>query len=348
MKQTTSQRNPEKNRKHFSSCLCLLLSLVLIAIPASAAKQEAESEAAPKERENPETSAVTEWVPQVSLHGVYALVGASFENGWACICDNTMKGYGTPWAAIDLNYEQGIRGEEGAEVYVGANGILRFSMTDVGTGKEVSTENLFLMDSEGEGPDEYLVSAQYYGWDGKKTGEKELGTFVNDGTSDYYATFHSQMESEISAIGAVPYGDATMVSVQNVDGGAAAYAPDGTELIRYPDIAAEDLSVTLSKDGKVLAASVRDSSYITEIFTLGEPGRPAASQTPEENTVYTDADSIRLVQDALNKAGYDAGPVDGVSGDRTLAAIKAFREANGLEANTDIDDALFAALGIAR
>jgi peptidoglycan hydrolase-like protein with peptidoglycan-binding domain len=46
------------------------------------------------------------------------------------------------------------------------------------------------------------------------------------------------------------------------------------------------------------------------------------------------------IQRALNEAGFEAGPVDGVAGRRTRAAISAYQEANGLAVTGEIDTAL--------
>ena len=333
--------------KVISTIPCLLLALLLLTVPALAAKNEAKAESGPKERGAIETTAITDWIPKIRIGGNFAVGGASFENGWVNLYDCTMKGFGTPWVAMDLNYDQYIMGEEGAETYVGANGIIRFSLTDVGSGKKVSSYYLMEPDEE-DAPESLLVKVEYYGWDGKMTGEKELGTFVNDGSQDFFSTFDSLMNAEINAIGAVPYGEMNMLTTQAADDGAACIVSNGKELVRYPDIAAEDLEGYISSDGKILAACLGYPVYKTEIFTLGEPGKPAVTEAPDPDAVYDDAETIRLVQDALNQAGYDAGPVDGVPGDRTIAAINAFREANGLEPNGVIDGAMLAVLGIVR
>jgi len=41
--------------------------------------------------------------------------------------------------------------------------------------------------------------------------------------------------------------------------------------------------------------------------------------------------SVRDIQEALVRAGFDPGPVDGIWGRRTVAAVKAFQEREGLE-----------------
>jgi len=40
---------------------------------------------------------------------------------------------------------------------------------------------------------------------------------------------------------------------------------------------------------------------------------------------YTDRDTVRQVQQALNEAGYDCGTPDGIAGKRTAAAITRYQ-----------------------
>lgn len=50
-----------------------------------------------------------------------------------------------------------------------------------------------------------------------------------------------------------------------------------------------------------------------------------------------DGNDIKGVQGALKKAGFDPGPIDGIPGSRTLAAIKAFQKANQLKASGELN-----------
>jgi len=54
---------------------------------------------------------------------------------------------------------------------------------------------------------------------------------------------------------------------------------------------------------------------------------------------------IERVQKTLKDHGHDPGPIDGVSGPRTGAALKAYQKAQGLEATGRLDDATLAKLG---
>jgi peptidoglycan hydrolase-like protein with peptidoglycan-binding domain len=63
--------------------------------------------------------------------------------------------------------------------------------------------------------------------------------------------------------------------------------------------------------------------------------------------VEDDVDTtVASVQRALKKLGYFSGTVDGYSGRTTRAAIRVFREENGLPASTGIDRELLHALGL--
>lgn len=65
-----------------------------------------------------------------------------------------------------------------------------------------------------------------------------------------------------------------------------------------------------------------------------------------EGTTYTDKETVKQVQQALNDAGYNCGTPDGAAGKNTKKAISDFQAASGLEATGEIDDALLVALGL--
>ncbi len=62
---------------------------------------------------------------------------------------------------------------------------------------------------------------------------------------------------------------------------------------------------------------------------------------------YTDKDTVKKVQQALNDEGYNCGTPDGVTGKKTAAAITQYQTDKGLEATGAIDDTLLEALGLA-
>src|SRR5690349_7812236 len=57
------------------------------------------------------------------------------------------------------------------------------------------------------------------------------------------------------------------------------------------------------------------------------------------------APDIERAQQALKQAGHDPGPIDGVMGARTRAALEAYQKQQGLEASGQLDPATAAKLG---
>jgi peptidoglycan hydrolase-like protein with peptidoglycan-binding domain len=55
--------------------------------------------------------------------------------------------------------------------------------------------------------------------------------------------------------------------------------------------------------------------------------------------------AVTRAQEALKQAGHDPGPIDGVVGARTTAALRAYQQAQGLEPTGRLDDATLAKLG---
>jgi len=56
------------------------------------------------------------------------------------------------------------------------------------------------------------------------------------------------------------------------------------------------------------------------------------------STTFADG-MTRTVQKALVEKGFDPGPVDGIWGSKTKAAVMKFQESAGLTANGEVDDA---------
>ena len=61
---------------------------------------------------------------------------------------------------------------------------------------------------------------------------------------------------------------------------------------------------------------------------------------------YSDAATVKKVQEALNAAGFNCGTADGISGPKTREAMHQYQQANGLEVTDQITDALLNAMGI--
>ena len=78
-----------------------------------------------------------------------------------------------------------------------------------------------------------------------------------------------------------------------------------------------------------------------------QTARPAPAQPVDTAAARREREAVREVQTALNRLGYDAGPVDGDPGPLTRDAIAAFRADYGLDPGAGIDDQLAGALRVA-
>lgn len=80
-------------------------------------------------------------------------------------------------------------------------------------------------------------------------------------------------------------------------------------------------------------------------YGYGYYSRPRAVIYSE--TSYTDDATVAAVQRRLARGGYYRGAIDGVIGDGTRMAIRAFERNNGLRVDGRIDRQLLATLGLA-
>ncbi len=60
----------------------------------------------------------------------------------------------------------------------------------------------------------------------------------------------------------------------------------------------------------------------------------------KESIGYADAPTVMYVQLRLRALGYDAGPVDGIAGPKTRAAIKAFQSSERLTVDGELSRSL--------
>ncbi len=68
-------------------------------------------------------------------------------------------------------------------------------------------------------------------------------------------------------------------------------------------------------------------------------------QAQGAGATLTKTEMVRMAQELLAKAGFDAGPADGMMGEKTRNAIAAFQEANGLAIDGTVSPELIDALG---
>jgi putative peptidoglycan binding protein len=74
--------------------------------------------------------------------------------------------------------------------------------------------------------------------------------------------------------------------------------------------------------------------------------QPAANRTQAAMGNNLDYVEVRDVQEALDKQGFDAGPINGVLGPRTRVALQKFQSSKGLPASGEPDQQTLANLGL--
>lgn len=90
------------------------------------------------------------------------------------------------------------------------------------------------------------------------------------------------------------------------------------------------------------------------ILTLAFPGwavdhkkaAPAKEEKAEKKAPPKGSEEIKKLQEALKAKGQDPGPIDGMMGPKTRAAVKAFQEASGLKTTERLDKETAEKLGV--
>ncbi len=259
-----------KHVKLFTGMLTIALALQGGAAAITAEAVEAETEFGTEtesetEKVLPESKAVLNGELINVLDESFEVSAVSAENGWLCLICDDGKGYGSPWLAVSFDGKHEIKAEEGAEVYLGTDGILRFSWKDAGTGEEVKPDKLAFEYSADE-PVTAIYCATLYDWDGNVAEEKELTTYTQTEGGDFFSVTWPLMEQETAAHGATLFGHGTKYLTVEDDGGDAVCRDDaGNEIARYPDTSADFMRAHLSGDGTILTV-VADGK--TEVFQM--------------------------------------------------------------------------------
>lgn len=115
------------------------------------------------------------------------------------------------------------------------------------------------------------------------------------------------------------------------------YVDEGAEMIRFNDKVFGMQGAT--EDGGVVFVEVTEGQEWLN-FYAHEDGRcsivySGATYVLEKYeidplTEYTDEQTVKAVQEAMNAEGYECGTPDGIAGNKTAAAISGYQAANGL------------------
>jgi peptidoglycan hydrolase-like protein with peptidoglycan-binding domain len=100
-------------------------------------------------------------------------------------------------------------------------------------------------------------------------------------------------------------------------------------------------SATGSASGTTSGGAASGASSPSASGDKQSPSTSAGSQSQAGGD-----EKIKQVQQKLKDQGHDAGPVDGVMGPKTHAALKEFQSAKGLKDSGQLDRETMAALGV--
>lgn len=85
---------------------------------------------------------------------------------------------------------------------------------------------------------------------------------------------------------------------------------------------------------------------IVETGTTTAAAPPPPAPPPAAARQMSQREQTRAVQQALDAAGYDAGPADGIMGSRTREAIRAYQRANAMPVTGELSPQLLAGLNV--
>lgn len=99
------------------------------------------------------------------------------------------------------------------------------------------------------------------------------------------------------------------------------------------------IAQTHNVEGAAEAIGALKMRVSSAAFSAAEAQAASWNNEPASDATGGQA-TMRFVQYALGRLGYDAGPTDGIDGERTWAAITAFRKAEKLELGDGVDGAM--------
>ena len=105
------------------------------------------------------------------------------------------------------------------------------------------------------------------------------------------------------------------------------------------------LAASILPKGAEVNIDIEPDAYQLTDLARGEELSSVTDATLGES-ISADKETIQKVQEKLNASGFDCGIPDGISGDKTKNAIRAYREANGLTSSDQITDELLVNMGI--
>lgn len=98
----------------------------------------------------------------------------------------------------------------------------------------------------------------------------------------------------------------------------------------------------------VLCLAVAPAAFAGGNMSKSQPSAEEKNptiQSSQPQSATASSEQVRDAQQQLSQRGHDPGPVDGVMGEKTRAAVKDFQQAQGMPATGQLDRQTVAALG---
>jgi putative peptidoglycan binding protein len=103
-----------------------------------------------------------------------------------------------------------------------------------------------------------------------------------------------------------------------------------------------------SKSGMGTTSAPRGSTSSPSAGRTSAPSMGSTSESGMSTNGSAGAEQVKAVQKALQDKGMDPGPIDGVMGPQTMAALKAFQKDQKLSESGRLDDQTREKLGVSR
>jgi hypothetical protein len=118
----------------------------------------------------------------------------------------------------------------------------------------------------------------------------------------------------------------------------------------WPRIAIEPDESSSKREGTTVATAPQESTAAVPVVAseVEQAGRSEVGRAAVSDALSNKGVDIRQVQEALKHRGKNPGPIDGIMGPRTAAALRQFQNDSGLEQTGTLDAATLARLGYDR
>jgi hypothetical protein len=82
------------------------------------------------------------------------------------------------------------------------------------------------------------------------------------------------------------------------------------------------------------------TSMVTAVLLMGTASAQETKRSRIPGTIATTPEHVRELQQSLAKAGYDPGPIDGIMGPRTKAALRKYMSVPPPQVPTQADEVI--------